>query len=407
MANTGGERTLDPDDGRRLLDLRRWVLFARVRLRQSARRAGLALVPVLWASVAAFVAYHVAHDLLGHPSPFFAPVAAWICLGFTRNQVPRNVAELGLGAVLGVGIGEAVFLLVGSGGWQLGLGLIVAALAGRILDRGTLFTMQAGVNAMVVIGMGNLAGTTGGVDRMLDAVTGALIAFLVSVLVPRDLVRRPRLFVAGLFADLATPAESLAAALAADDAEQLLDADAQLRGVEELLADTADAINSAVQIARLNPTLRRDRPTLAELGRQLALATRLTHTLELLLRQSRGILQEAGPQPVVAGLLQDAAVALHTHAHEIAHWQEPTESRRQAAALAEACSPTALAGGDWRTTVLVSVMRSVVIDLLQLSGMSRAQARELLPEVGQDEGQPAEAALPEDGSSEVWQADAG
>ena len=79
-------------------------------------------------------------------------------------------AELGLGAVLGVGIGEAVFLLVGSGGWQLGLGLIVAALAGRILDRGTLFTMQAGVNAMVVIGMGNLAGTTGGVDRMLDAV---------------------------------------------------------------------------------------------------------------------------------------------------------------------------------------------------------------------------------------------
>ena len=46
--------------------------------------------------------------------------------------------ELGVGATLGVGVGEAVLLTAGSGGWQLAVGLLAAAVLGRLLDRGDL-----------------------------------------------------------------------------------------------------------------------------------------------------------------------------------------------------------------------------------------------------------------------------
>ncbi|QLQ16016.1 MAG: FUSC family protein [Micropruina sp.] len=131
--------------------------------RQGYRRASGALAPVLWATLAAFASYLIAHNVFGHQQPFFAPIAAWVCLGFTFNRVPRKVVELGLGAVLGVALGEAILSLLGSGALQIALGLTVGATLGRLLDRGDLFTMQSGVNAMVVIGMGGTAGASAGV----------------------------------------------------------------------------------------------------------------------------------------------------------------------------------------------------------------------------------------------------
>lgn len=62
------------------------------------------------------------------PPPFFAPVAAWICLGFTYNRVPRKVLEIGAGAAIGVGLGEVILGTLGAGGWQLAIGLLVGAL---------------------------------------------------------------------------------------------------------------------------------------------------------------------------------------------------------------------------------------------------------------------------------------
>ena len=106
--------------------------------------------------VAAWLAFTITHDWLGHPTPFFAPVAAWICLGFTYNRVPRKVAEIGAGAAIGVGIGELILYGFGAGAWQLATGLLIGGLMGRLLDRGDLFTIQCGVNAMIVVGMGTM-----------------------------------------------------------------------------------------------------------------------------------------------------------------------------------------------------------------------------------------------------------
>ena len=53
-------------------------------------------------AVAAGVAWLIAADLLGHETPFFAPVAAVVCLGTSYGQRLRRVAEVTLGVAVGV-----------------------------------------------------------------------------------------------------------------------------------------------------------------------------------------------------------------------------------------------------------------------------------------------------------------
>ena len=57
-------------------------------------------------ALAAGAAWAIAHDLLGHAAPFFAPIVAVICLGMTYEQRLRRVAEVTVGVALGVAIAD-------------------------------------------------------------------------------------------------------------------------------------------------------------------------------------------------------------------------------------------------------------------------------------------------------------
>ncbi|MEK8227520.1 hypothetical protein NKG05_17565 [Oerskovia sp. M15] len=48
-------------------------LLVRARLRQGSSRVRVAFWPIIQASVAAGIAYGIAHFVFGHPYPFFAP----------------------------------------------------------------------------------------------------------------------------------------------------------------------------------------------------------------------------------------------------------------------------------------------------------------------------------------------
>lgn len=394
------------EDAWNRLDPRRRLVLAGLWLRQGARRMRGSLVPVLSASLAAWLAHVVSHDVLGHATPFFAPVAAWICLGFTYNRVPRKVLEIGAGAAIGVGLGELILLWLGAGGWQLALGLCLAGLIARFLDRGDLFTIQSGVNAMVVIGMGTMVSqlTDAGPSRLVDALVGAAVALLFTVLLPGDQVIRPRRYVANLHTELATALTMIAEGLRSGNRERLRDAHAQLRGVQTILDDARTVWRSSADVVALNPALRRHRPQVDELGRQLELSTRAVHTVELLLRQTRGVVDEAGRAPEIAALLDEAHGTLQALAGAVRHWQPPGLARERAVALAADCAPGHVHVTDWRRSALVSVMRSVAIDLLQLTGLSRERARYHLPGTGSEVAD-AEARVVGDEPSEVWGSD--
>lgn len=397
--------SLAEDAWNRLDFRRRWVLAGLV-LRQGVRRMRGSLVPILTATLAAWLAFTISHDWLGHPTPFFAPVAAWICLGFTYNRVPRKVAEIGAGAAIGVGIGELILYGFGAGAWQLATGLLIGGLMGRLLDRGDLFTIQCGVNAMIVVGMGTMPTNEvgAGPSRVLDALVGAGVALLLAVLLPGDLLFRPRRYVSHLLTELGTTFAMLAEGLRTGDRERLRDAHAQLRGVQQIMDDAEQVWRSSADIIALNPAMWRHRPLADELGRQLELGRRAVHTAELLLRQTRGVVDESGEVPRIAGLMDDADATLKSMAGSVRHWNAPLLARKRAAALAARCAPSGAGVTDWRHSALVSVMRSVAIDLLQLTGLSREQARYHLPGTG-PEVLVAGPRLAGDEPSAVWGAD--
>src|SRR3712207_3581070 len=102
------------------------------------------------AAVAAGVASFLAKDVLGHPTPFFAPIAAVVCLGTSYGQRFRRVAEVTLGVAVGVFIADLLVLALGSGAWQISLIVLLSMSIALLIDAGGLFVTQAAVQSVVV-----------------------------------------------------------------------------------------------------------------------------------------------------------------------------------------------------------------------------------------------------------------
>src|SRR4051794_3705071 len=104
-------------------------------------RGGLALA--VQAGFAAGLAWLIAHDLIGRPSPFFAPIAAVITLASSVGQRLRRTTELVLGVAIGIGLGDSIILLIGSGPWQIGLVVVLAVLVATAVGGGAPLVVQS------------------------------------------------------------------------------------------------------------------------------------------------------------------------------------------------------------------------------------------------------------------------
>jgi hypothetical protein len=93
-------------------------------------------------ALASGVAWALARYVVGHPMPFFAPVAAMICLGFSFGQRLRRVAELMVGVAIGVGVGDLFVHAFGTGVAQVVLVVALAMTLAVLLGAGTLMTTQ-------------------------------------------------------------------------------------------------------------------------------------------------------------------------------------------------------------------------------------------------------------------------
>ncbi|MDN5895447.1 MAG: FUSC family protein, partial [Nocardioides sp.] len=101
-------------------------------------------------AISAGIAWFLAKDLLGHPMPFFAPIAAVVCLGTSYGQRLRRVVEVMIGVAIGVAVADLLVIGIGTGWWQLTLIVALAMSAAFLLDGGPLFVTQAAVQAIVI-----------------------------------------------------------------------------------------------------------------------------------------------------------------------------------------------------------------------------------------------------------------
>lgn len=353
------------------------------RLRQGWSRVRSAFWPVVQAVVAAGVAYAIGRSWLGHTAPFFAPVSAWIALGFTADRDLRRVAELAVGVAIGVGLGDLVVHVIGSGAWQVAFVLGVAALIGRFLDRGPMVTTQAGVQAIVIVGLPAVGAAGGPVGRWTDALVGGAVALAVAALTPSDARRRPRAQGRAAVEELAGMLRVLARGMREGSPERVEDALLRGRASQPALDEWQDAARSARELARVAPAARRHRTELAWIGQSAVRVDRAVRNARVLARRARATVDAEQPHDLapVAQAVDRVALACDALAGALGMGAEPIRARGELLVLAEELDPFTLAPDDWQVQSLVLLLRSLVVDVLEASGVDSGEAREALPEI--------------------------
>ncbi len=117
------------------------------------------LVPLAQTAGAAGAAWALAHDVIGHRTPFFAPVAATIVLGLGPGRRGPRAVEMVLGVAVGIGIGDLLIAAIGSGAGQIALVVLLAMAAAVLLGGGPLVASQAASSAVLVAALPTASST--------------------------------------------------------------------------------------------------------------------------------------------------------------------------------------------------------------------------------------------------------
>jgi uncharacterized membrane protein YgaE (UPF0421/DUF939 family) len=341
-----------------------------VRLRSRAWQIGQC-------AVAAAVAWLLASQVLGHPEPFLAPVAAIVCLGVSYGQRLRRVAEVTIGVALGVGVADLFIAWVGTGVWQITVIVAVAMIVAVLLDAGNLMVTQAAVQSVIVAVLLPVAAE--GFNRWLDALVGGSVALVAATVVPRAPLRRPREQAATIVRDLGRLLRSAADSVEdgnVDDAVRTLQ---DARATESALNDLRTAAREGLDIVRSSPLRRRHRGALRKMAELVVPLDRAMRNTRVLVRRIVTATRTGDVVPdSYLALVDRVAEVCDVIAVELTAGRLPVAAREPLADIAQQTAILRLQGGLSSAVVLAQV-RSIVVDLLQMTGLSAAEARELMP----------------------------
>lgn len=328
-------------------------------------------------AVAAASAWWVAAHLLGHASPLFAPVAAIVSLGMSYGQRLRRVIELSVGVALGVGIGDVFVHYAGTGVWQIVLVAAVAMALATLVGAGNLLTTQGGVQSVIVVTLVAPAGYA--FSRWLDAVIGGLVALLFALVAPASPIRRPRIRAGEVVTGLSEVLGDTATFLRERDQELAERTLARARGAEAGLEDLREASAEGVAVVRLSPLRRRDLPAVQAIADLLEPLDRAIRNSRVLVRRANVALLDGVSVPAAyTDLISDLSRACEVAAAELGH-RRPAESVRDQLIAIGGSTAAVAPHPSLSTEVIRAQVRSIVVDLLMLTGLSYQQARERVP----------------------------
>ena len=335
--------------------------------------------PILQTAVAASLAWTLGTVVLGHESPFFAPIAAVISLGVAVGQEGRRAAELVFGVACGLAVADLLVLAIGTGPVQIGVVVALAMTAAMLLGGGTLLVTEAAVSGLLVV---TLDPTTQGLspDRFFDALVGSGVALGISALFPNDPRRMVERAAHPIFDELIIMLGETTAALHTGDlklAEHALD---KARELDARVGSLKEALAAGYGTARLSPPRRRDLGYLAHyaaVADQLDLAVRNTRVLA---RAAVNLLQDKGRAPEqLSESLLDLARAVETLGAYLEKFDH-LDTRHFALKAAEGATSVLEERNDLETSMLVGQIRSTAMDLLRASGMDYSESQQALRE---------------------------
>ncbi|MDP2774420.1 MAG: FUSC family protein [Nocardioides sp.] len=328
-------------------------------------------------ALAAGVAWFIAADLLGHDTPFFAPIAAVVSLGTSYGQRLRRVAEVTLGVAIGVFVADLLVIQLGSGAWQLVLIVGLAMTVAFLLDGGQLFVTQAAVQAIVVSTL--LPDPGAALTRWSDALIGGAVALVAATVAPAAPLRRPREQAAQVMEKIAELLRAAGEVMTDGEAERGLELLADARGTDHLIRELQSAADEGMSVVASSPFRVRHKGNLRRMSDLVDPLDRALRSTRVLVRQTAvtAYYRRAVP-PSYSLLAADLAEAAELVAEEL-----------KADRMAVAARPAILAVGQatghversdvLAAEVILAQLRSIVVDLLLLTGMGQMESSDALP----------------------------
>ncbi len=328
-------------------------------------------------AIAAGVAWVIAADVFDHPTPFFAPIAAVVSLGTSYGQRLRRVAEVTVGVAIGVFVGDLLTHWLGSGGWQIALIVSLAMSTAVLLGQGVIFVNQAAVQAIVVSTL--VPTPDAAFIRWTDALIGGAVALVAATLVPRAPLRRPREQAAIVMRKISMLLRAASESISDGDFERALGMLDDARSTDELVVELRAAADEGLSVVRSSPFRRRHR------GRVRAMAD-LVEPLDFALRNTRVLVRRVAVAcyrheqipTSYAVLLDDLAECTDLIAEELSAGRAAVAVRDQLIALGRATGRVERSR-DLSSEVVLAQVRSLVADLLAVSGMDPLTATDQIP----------------------------
>ncbi len=235
-------------------------------------------------ALAAGAAWFIASDVLGHQTPFFAPIAAVVSLGTSYGQRLRRVVEVTLGVAMGVLLADLIVAQVGSGWWQLTVLVALAMSAAFLLDGGQLFVTQAAVQSIVVSTL--LPDPSQGLIRWTDALIGGAVALVAATVVPSAPLRRPREQAAVVMRKIATLLRASGEVMVDGEVDRSLDLLADARATDYLIRELQDAAAEGLSVVASSPFRIRHKGNLRRMVELVDPLDRALRSTRVLVRQT-------------------------------------------------------------------------------------------------------------------------
>ncbi len=372
----------------------RWSTRIANRVRAGGSRLEDSWLYIIQVAIAAGLSYWVALNIVKHEHPFFAPMSTVIVLSTTGGERFRRAIELVVGASLGVGLGDLLIVQLGTGYWQIAVVVGLAITLGKFLDKGVLLANQAAFGAVLIATI-LPPGSAGGLGRMVDAFIGGVIGLLVIALFPESPLRHGRKEIATLMGITARVLDDVAFALQNGDTESIRVALQDVRGTQAGINNMIAATKAGEENLSVSPLLWRQRRKIRSLRRILNPVDNVIRNTRVLARRALVLSEDhdsvSEKQIAIIAELADVSYRLQElfEGHDKDHQEMPALVKRLRRLGGEAGLDVA-EGRVLSAVMILGQSRSIIVDLLQICGLSRRSALAILRPTSEHPAQPPE-----------------
>jgi uncharacterized membrane protein YgaE (UPF0421/DUF939 family) len=355
----------------------------RIAPRRGIQRMRAMGIFALQAALTAGLAFWFATDVIGHEQAFFAPIAGVISIGINSGKHMRRGMEIVIGAAIGIAIGDLVITQIGGGPWQITIVVFVAIMLATFVDRGILVPSQAASSAVLVATL-LPPGDQGALDRVVDALVGGIIGLIILAVIPRNPLRAVRREMAGLISKAALVLDDVAEGIEDRDATVIGEALETARGTQAAVNAMQAAMTSGDETIALSPIYWSAKRYSTSLNRALVSVDNVMRNTRVLARRAEIMVDDhIVPDPEMAKTIREIADTL---GHLGAVYEEggSKETRQELLKIPELTrrfqiiagrTDLSIADGSGLSGMMVlGQCRSIIVDALQICGMSRESA---------------------------------